>query len=314
MLKTISNKNGQAAAELAILGMLILMAFSYVMNFGQSLNASQQVKQEAFRKALQKAWLTNSNVEFSQKRNSRAASTSGSFFQGQAVSQQASAKVMWQKGVSGPQGMDDVGGFAYWNINDAIPSGQDEYGLPRYEKKVVSLDGSEQYLMIPSSVYKENATRTETYSLDSIKQEDASGITYNKTATMEDNSSGTGYAHYDTAVDDDPWDDDTPTPVYSSATTHTYGGSGETGDTYQYSKQWRVEHNNPTPGGEDADITHGRSIVSLPVWDSMYPGYNYPRWLVYSCLYASHPWVITNWSNGDGYCNWSVTVETVAGY
>ncbi len=238
MLTVFHNRKGQAAAELAILGTLILVAFSYVMNFGQTLLATEQVKMETFRRALQKAYITNSSVDYSLKRNLRAASVNAGFFQGQGLSPQSSSSVMWQKGQSGPPGTTDTGGFSYWQVNDTMPAGQDEYGLPRSEKMVVNLDGSEQYLLVPSSIYKENLNRSEGYNLSVIKNENASGISYNKSASMVDSTVGTGYAHYDTKVDEDPWDDDRPTPEYSSATAHDYAVS----DSYQYDKSWSVNH------------------------------------------------------------------------
>ena len=53
---------GQAVAELAIFGSLILLVFSIILMYGQRLETQQQVKMEAFRKALQKAYDRNGSV------------------------------------------------------------------------------------------------------------------------------------------------------------------------------------------------------------------------------------------------------------
>ena len=229
------HKRGQAAAELAILGTLILVAFAYIMNFGQSLSAMQQVKMETFRRALQKAYIRNSSVDFALKKNIRSVSMNSSFGRGQALSPQASSKVMWQKGMSGDFKTEDQGSFSFWQINDSLPaSGDGEYGLPLFKKNIVSNDGSEKEVYVPVSVYKTDETRVEKYDFNNTKQESNSGIGYVKTASVDDTATGTAYARYDTKVDDDPWDDETPQPVYSSPTTHGYATSKD----YTYNKTW----------------------------------------------------------------------------
>ena len=83
------NKRGQAAAELAILGVLVIVAFSYIMNFGQSLGSQQQTKMEAFRRALQKAYIRNASASFTLKKDVSAASVNSGFFQGQGLTPEA---------------------------------------------------------------------------------------------------------------------------------------------------------------------------------------------------------------------------------
>lgn len=238
MFKRRVNKKGQAVAELAILGTLIIAAFAYIMSFGQSLSAEQQIKMEAFRRAMQKAYLRNGSVDFTLKKYSRSASVNAGFLQGQGTTPQASGKVMWQKGQAGDFKSDDQSSFNFWQVNDTLTVGQDQYGLPRYIKTIVNNDGSEKDVFVPVSVYKEDATRIENYSFDSTKQESNSGIGYQKNANLVDSASSTTYAHYDTKTDEDPWDDDTPTPEYSDAVTDSYSVS----DTYDYEKGWIVDN------------------------------------------------------------------------
>lgn len=232
------NKKGQAVAELAILGTLILMGFAYIMNFGQSFSAIQQVKMETFRRAMQKAYIRNSPVDYTLKKTTRTASINSGFWQGQASSPQASSKVMWQKGSSGDYKTEGGGSYSFWQINDILP-GQDDYGLPRVPKTVVGNDGSDRDVEIPVSIYKLDETRTENYSFSSSKVESNSGIDYEKNADLTDTTTGIAYTHYDTAVDGDPWDDTSPTPVYSapSATDYT------TSKPYTYNNTWNTPHN-----------------------------------------------------------------------
>lgn len=229
------HKRGQAAAELAILGTLILVAFAYIMNFGQSLSAMQQVKMETFRRALQKAYIRNSSVDFALKKNIRNASINSGFGQGQGLSPQASSKVMWQKGMSGDFKTEDQGGWSFWQIND-LPLAEQYpgYGLPVNKKKIITMDGSKKEVYVPSSVYKTDETRVEEYDFNNTKTESNSGIGYAKTASVDDTATGIAYARYDTKVDDDPWDDETPQAEYSSPTTHDYA----TSKVYTYNKTW----------------------------------------------------------------------------
>lgn len=227
-------KRGQAAAELAILGTLILVAFAYIMNFGQSLSAMQQVKMETFRRALQKAYIRNSSVDYALKKNIRAATINAGFGHGQGLSPQASSKVMWQKGISGDWKTEDQGSFSFWQINDSLPAGQGSYGLERVKKEVYSFDGSSKEVYVPVSVYKTDETRVEKYDFSNTKTESGSGIGYVKRASVDDTAAGIASAHYDTKVNPAPWEDEPLPPEYSAPVTFDYG----TSTVYTYNRSW----------------------------------------------------------------------------
>jgi hypothetical protein len=100
-------------------------------------------------------------------------------------------------------------------------------------------------MLIPASVYKDNATRTETYAFEGNKLESDSSsnpsITYDKTASLNDSSSGTIYTHFNTATDEDPGDDNPVTPSYEEAASVSYNAS----TTYTYPSaagNWTVPH------------------------------------------------------------------------
>jgi hypothetical protein len=238
------NKRGQAAAELAILGALIITAFSYIMNFGQSLGATQQVKMEAFRRALQKAYVRNANVSFTLKKDVSAASATAGFWQGQGISPESSASVTWQKGQAGDPLTVNQSSFAFWQINDTEVKGSNpissEHGLPLRLTDHYDATGAkaDHQVYAPASVYKNNAQRTESYTFTGNKTEDNAGINYIKIAELQDSTSGDLYTHFNTAVDTDPGDDTTPTPTWATAEDISYSSS----QSYDYNKDWSTSH------------------------------------------------------------------------
>jgi hypothetical protein len=250
------NKKGQAAAELAILGTLIIAAFAYIMTFGQSLGALQQTKMETFRRALQKAYIRNASVNYALRKDLRAASVTAGFFQGQGISPESSASLTWQKGRSGDYQSTNQGSFAFWRVNntDVAPDfawkKQDdtdkdlpgnEYGLPLNKQDSYSADGSksDKPVLVPAAIYKNTSVRTEAYTFQGNKAESNAAISYSKKANLNDSTQGALYTHFNTAVDRDPGDDDTPTAKYSETENIPYGVS----QTYDYESEWEVQHN-----------------------------------------------------------------------
>jgi len=233
------NKKGQAAAELAILGVLVIMAFSYIMNFGQSLGAQQQNKMESFRRALQKAYARNASVSYTLKKNVSAASVNSGFFQGQGISSEASPSVTWQKGKPGEWKSKDQSSFAFWQINDTAV-GDPKYGLPLYKQYTYDATGgrSDEKMLVPVSVLKDNATRTEGYSFSEDKQESNANIAYHKTAVLNDSTDGSLHTQFNTAVDKNPGDDKPKPPTYEDKEVIPYSSS----TAYTYTKDWTVAH------------------------------------------------------------------------
>ena len=244
------NKNGQAAAELAILGTLVIVAFSYIMNFGQSLGAQQQTKMESFRRALQKAYIRNASVNYTLKKNVSIASANAGFLQGQGLSPEASSSVTWQKGKAGDMRSVSQTSFGFWQINDTNVSAVNDtdefmtgdlsaYGLPlNYQTTYGATGERNDNMLIPASVYKDNATRTETYAYSGNKQESNANIAYNKTASLDDSVAGTLHTHFNTAADEDPGDNTPEPPNYVHARDIPYS----TSTVYTYGNNWAVPH------------------------------------------------------------------------
>lgn len=315
------NRKGQAALELAILGILILTAFSFIMSFGQSLGAYQQNKMETFRKALQKSYIRNAGVTYSYKKNIRSASTNSGFFQGQALAPESSTNVTWQKGKPGDFKSKNQSSFAFLQIDDQNITGQNdtvgltgdlrEYGLPLNLQTTYSATGEENddQVLIPGSVYKHNLARSEAYQYQLNKNESPGGITYTKSASLTDSTAGTVYTHFNTAVDKTPTDDNPKPPEYEESLAIPYSTSTD----YGYDSTWTVPHD-ASGGVPTGDTSAGRrqKIYSEQAWDDQYWSGKTSteqadailiRANVYSCTRAGNTWVVTDFSSGGGYCN-----------
>lgn len=216
ILKKKFNKAGQAAVELAILGSLVLLGFSVILMYGQRLEMQQQIKMEAFRKALEKAYESNSSVSYAIKKDARFFNLFAGYGQGQSSTLGASANVMWQKGMAGPKESEpnDYQAFSYYEINDVMV-GDPDTGLPRYYKQTVSYTGDEDTVRVPLNIWKEERARTEQYGSSVIKGEGTDGINNVKSSDLQDTAKTQLYWHFDYSSDEEPWDDETPLPIYA---------------------------------------------------------------------------------------------------
>jgi len=97
------NKKGQAVAEMAIFGTLILLIFGVLLSFIQQLNDRQYTQMEAFRRALAKANSYTSDaedgsgasVQYTLVQNRHQINLAGGYKQGSNVTQTGSANVYW---------------------------------------------------------------------------------------------------------------------------------------------------------------------------------------------------------------------------
>jgi len=98
-----ADKKGQAVAEMAIFGTLILLIFGVLLSFLQQLNDRQYVQMEAFRRALEKANSyigsaddgSGASVQYTLSQNRHQINLAGGYKQGNNVTQTASANVYW---------------------------------------------------------------------------------------------------------------------------------------------------------------------------------------------------------------------------
>ena len=225
---TYNTKKAQAAVELAVFGSIILLAFSVLLMYGQRLDSQQQVKMEAFRRALQKAYERNSSVSYTYKKEGRSFNLFGGFGQGQASTVSSTASVLWQKGLPGEQ---PTGGakmkqetYSYYTINE------NEIQLATYPKLQKTLTGGDATVYVPASIYNEEAVRTEIYNTTTRKEEsNASGIINTRAADLRDTIQTTLHVRVDKSYDEDPHDHVAPLPDYvNEGQSYTFEGNTTT--------------------------------------------------------------------------------------
>jgi hypothetical protein len=86
---------GQSTTELAVLGSLILMVFSFLINYSEKLNKQQSYIQQAFRAALKEARNANSFASYTKVAYRRLPNVSVPMELGQLQTFSGSANVLW---------------------------------------------------------------------------------------------------------------------------------------------------------------------------------------------------------------------------
>ena len=215
-IKMKNNKKAQAAVELAIFGSLILLAFSVVLMYGQRLDTQQHVKMEAFRRALQKAYERNGSVSYTLKKEGRSFNLFGGFGQGQPSTESATASVMWQKGMPGPQGNKEGESYAYYRINEQeIGDKGDGTGLPRYPRPQKDINGHDTTVWVTPSIWTEDNLRSEVYSSGVEKKESPQGgIINTRVSDLQDTIQTTLHLRVDTSKADATDPKNPPLPSY----------------------------------------------------------------------------------------------------
>lgn len=93
-------KKAQAATELVVLGTLVIMAFSYLINYSEKLNRQQANIQQAFRAALKEARSANNSASYTKVAYRRMANVASPMELGQLQTVSASANVLWGDGTN----------------------------------------------------------------------------------------------------------------------------------------------------------------------------------------------------------------------
>lgn len=211
---------------MAILGSLILLAFSVLLTYGQRLELQHKLKMEAFRNAMQKAYELNSSVSYTIKKDVRLFSLFAPFGVGQQSTVGASASVMWQKGAPGPMDTEKQVSYSFYQINDQI-IGDPQTGLPRMAKQGdTGVDGSEgRTIEVPVSAWKEDRVVDDNYTAGADKTETASKITNTKYAGLNDVKAATKvHVRFDTSHAATYGERSLPEYVYEDGT-YYYDGS-----------------------------------------------------------------------------------------
>jgi len=90
----------QAATELVILGTLVIVAFSFLINYSEKLNREQSYMQQTFRAALKEAGSANGSASYTKVAFRRMANVVAPMELGQLQNFSSSASVMWGDGTS----------------------------------------------------------------------------------------------------------------------------------------------------------------------------------------------------------------------
>jgi len=165
----IRNQKGQAVAEMALFGSLILMIFVSLISYLQRSNDQQYVQMEAFRRALAKGNTfqgeasegAGASVQLTLIQNRRYSDNSGSFRKGSPQAFSASSNVFWAVSKVGAKPDNAI----VFKVND-----DEKEIINNPDVKVENIDSSQ----------KTNFSET------TLKQETPQAITNTRTSTLKD--------------------------------------------------------------------------------------------------------------------------------
>lgn len=93
-------RKAQATTELVVLGTLVIMAFSYLINYSEKLNRQQANIQQTFRAALSAANSANNSAAYTKVAYRRMANVASPMELGQLQTFSSSANVLWGDGTN----------------------------------------------------------------------------------------------------------------------------------------------------------------------------------------------------------------------
>ena len=249
---------------MAILGSLILLALSVLLTYGQRLQLQQQLKMDAFRNAMQKAYERNSSASYTLKKDVRMFNLFTPFGVGQQSTVGASASVMWQKGMPGEPGSEKQVSYAFYQINDQM-IGDPDTGLPRLLKHGdINPDNKTEGrdIEVPVSIWKEDRAVIETYTAGVEKTETPGNIKNKRYADLENTKVTTKiHTRFDASYAKKTGERPLPQYVYEG-NSYSYGGETRkvnpvdpvTQRAYRNLKNNRVEYSKDTPEGDKVHI------------------------------------------------------------
>jgi len=89
---------GQSATEFAVLGSLIIIAFSFLIQYSEKINRQQSYLQQAFRQSLKESRDHNTSASYTKVAYRRMPNVSTPMELGQQQQFSSSARVLWQDG------------------------------------------------------------------------------------------------------------------------------------------------------------------------------------------------------------------------
>jgi uncharacterized protein (UPF0333 family) len=155
----LKDRKGQAAVELAVLGALVILAFSYLISYSERLNRQQANLMQTFRAALKTANDANSSGSFTKVAHRRMANVTNPFQLGSVEVFSDSASVYWSDGKKdeGASEDEDDPGVNLKQVNDSDPEQQPESEDHSAGDTEVTTDVSTYVTSAESTLTKDNA-------------------------------------------------------------------------------------------------------------------------------------------------------------
>lgn len=187
-----ANKKGQAVAEMAIFGTLILLIFGVLLSFIQQLNDRQYTQMEAFRRALAKANSYTSDaedgsgasVQYTLAQNRHQINLAGGYRQGSNVTQIGSANVYWAipKSAKGSS----AESLLVFRINE--DEGQFKYNdfIPEAHRRIDPETGEERPVYWVLQTENMDTDSDTLFKETNVKSEDTYAITNKRTSRLKD--------------------------------------------------------------------------------------------------------------------------------
>jgi hypothetical protein len=183
------NKKGQAIAELAIFGSIILLVFGVLLSFLQQMNNQQYVQMETFRRALKKACTyqgqqdegAGASVQYTSIENRRNINLAGGFRQGTPSTASGSSNVFWAvpKVAKGVQA-DSLLVFKI-NEDEKTINYKDYAAGSRYDE-----EGKERPVYTAMQTGNLNFDTETAFSETNIRQENTDSITNTRSSTLKE--------------------------------------------------------------------------------------------------------------------------------
>jgi hypothetical protein len=191
-------KSGQAIAELAIFGVLILIGFNVLLSYGQRFDERQKTKMEAFRRVLYQAYRNNAAVNYTLKKDSRQVDLFSGYGQGTPSGSSAGVSLMWQKGIGGDQEEQEDKGPGYGANLAFYQVNEQNNKMPLRDKEVENDKGDTSIVWSPANVWKEEIKKTAIYNAAVTRKENNEKIVNQKDSKFSENIDTTLYLRYDT--------------------------------------------------------------------------------------------------------------------
>jgi uncharacterized protein (UPF0333 family) len=170
---SLRNRRGQAILELAILGSIVILAFSYAIKYSERYNREQSYMQQTFRAALKKAKSINNSASWSAIDFRRMSNVTNPMELGELQQFSSSSNVLWSDGKSDESG-DATEAESWFELNRNKQT-QLASGGVLYNTTVTS-----------NSSFKSDAAGTTTFT----KKETGGNITTSKQLTASDSITG----------------------------------------------------------------------------------------------------------------------------